>query len=262
MKRLLTVLMLAIAMPGFAADWQTEFKPVTPGAFPLPRPQTATYRFGWGAVSAAEAAVDFSRQENGELQLKVLAKTIGTVRALWQMDAQHTARCLAATLLPISFKQTETYRREVKTTKADFSPKEVVRLLETSPPSGKPRPKRFKFPNLTDLHTALLLIRSQPLKVGEKYSTVVYPDRDAYLARVDVIANESIKVNGNEYKAVKLQLFLQQVTKKRKLEPHPRFKNAYAWVSDDKDRLLLKIQSEVIVGSVWMELQSVKFTGP
>jgi hypothetical protein len=250
-----------MAIPALAADWRDELKPLTPGTFPLPRPQTATYRFGWGAISAAEAAIDFSQHENGELELKVTAKTIGSVRTLWQMDAQHIARCVGTTLQPISFQQKETYRRSVKTTKAEFSPKEVVRVLATEPPEGKPKPKKFKFPNLTDLHTALLLVRSQPLNVGDQYSLVVYPDRDAYLARVDVIAHESIKVAGKSHKAVKLQLSLQQVTKKRKLEPHPRFKNAHAWVSDDKDRLLLKIESEVIVGSVWMELQSVKFAG-
>jgi hypothetical protein len=251
--------MMVLTIPALAASWRDELKPIPPGKFPLPRPQTAIYRFGWGAVSAAEASLEFSHPVEGELQLKVNAKTIGTVRALWQMDAQHTARCTTATLRPISFQQKETYRHLVRNIKADFTPKEVVRILETDPPSKKPKPKRFKFPELVDFHTALLLIRSQPLEVGERHALVVYPDRDAYLARVEVVAHESIKVAGKNYKAVKAQVSLQQVTKKRELEPHKRFKHAYVWVSDDKDRLLLKIQSEVFVGSVWMELQSVKF---
>lgn len=260
-KGLLTVLLMVLAVPALAADWRDELKPLPPGPFALPRPQSAIYRFGWGAISAAEAAIDFSKPEEGQLQLKVTAKTIGSVRTLWQMDAQHTARCVASTLQPISFEQTEKYRRTSTTTKAQFTPKEVTRVLETTPATKKPKPKRFKFANLVDMHTALLLVRSQPLAKGDKYSLVVYPDRDAYLARVAVIGPESIKVAGKTYKAHKLQISIQLVTKKRQLEPHPRFKNAYAWVSDDDDRLLLKIQSEVFVGSVWMELQSVKFSG-
>ncbi len=260
MKRFLFLLLLVIAVRAFAADWRDQLKPpLQPGPFPLPRAQTGVYRFGWSGITAAEAAIDFSRKEEGQLELKVTAKTTGTARTLWQMDAVHTARCNAATLQPISFEQTEKYRRTSTTTKAEFTPKQVVRVLETNPPTKKAKPKRFKFKDLTDLHTALLLVRSQPLAKGDKYSMVVYPDRDAYLARVDVVGPESIKVAGKTYKAIKLQLSLQQVTKKRTLEPHPRFKGAYAWVSDDTDRLLLKIESEVFVGSVWMELQSVKF---
>jgi hypothetical protein len=46
------------------------------------------------------------------------------------------------------------------------------------------------------------------------------------------------------------------------LAPYPKFKRAYAWISDDADRLLLKVSGEIFVGSVWVELQSVKFAEP
>ncbi|MGB8166758.1 MAG: DUF3108 domain-containing protein [Chthoniobacteraceae bacterium] len=260
MKLPIAVVSVALSAAAMAGDWRDDFTPLTMGTFPLPRPQTATYRFGWGAVPAAQAEIDFSRQKKGQLQLKLTAKTTGAVRALWQMDAQYTARCASATLQPICLQQTERYRKETEKTKADFTPEEVVRLQETEPPGETPsKPKRFKFPHLADLHTALLLVRSQALRVGDSYSLVVFPARTAYLARIDVIGLETIKVGGQSYKAIKLGLSLQHITKKLALEPHSKFKNASIWLSDDKDRLLLKIQSEVFVGKVWMELQSVKF---
>ncbi len=259
-KPWLAALVAAAAVPAFAADWREEMTPLKPGAFPLPRSQTGVYRFGWGAMSAAEAEIDFSRQKKNQLQLKLTAKTIGAVRALWQLDVQHTARCSAATLLPISLQQTERYRKETEKTKAEFTAEQVVRLGSVEPPGAMPpKPKRFKFPHLADLQTALLLVRSQALQEGDRYSLVVYPARTAYLARVEVIGRETLKVGGKNYDAVKLQVSLQHITKKLELEPYAKFKNAFAWLSDDKDRLLLKIQSEVFVGSVWMELQSVKF---
>jgi len=52
---------------------------------------------------------------------------------------------------------------------------------------------------------------------------------------------------------------LQGITKALTLEPHKKFKEAFAWMSDDRDRLLLKIKAEIFVGSVWAELTSVKF---
>ena len=60
----------------------------------------------------------------------------------------------------------------------------------------------------------------------------------------------------------KLELKLRRITKKLELEPHAKFKRATAWLSDDRDRLLLKIQAEVSVGSVWTELESVQFREP
>jgi hypothetical protein len=43
------------------------------------------------------------------------------------------------------------------------------------------------------------------------------------------------------------------------LEPHRKFKRASAWLSDDRDRLILKVQADIAVGSVWTELQTVEF---
>jgi hypothetical protein len=136
----------------------------------------------------------------------------------------------------------------------------VVRLQKVTPPGATPpKLKTFRVPNVADMHSALLLVRSQPLLDGDRYSLVVYPGRTAYLANISVVGHESLEVAGRKYKAVKLRVLLQHITKKLELEAHQKFKNAFAWVSDDKDRLLLKIKSEVFVGSVWMELQSVKF---
>ncbi len=260
MKRALVCWLAAVAM-ATGADWRDDFHPLKEGSFPPPRPQTASYRFGWGAVSAADAEIEFSRVKKDELQLKLTTKTTGPVRAMWQLDAEHLSRCAVAPLRPIFLQQTEKYRKETEKTKVEFSPTEVARLGERVPADKTPpKTKRFKFPDVDDLQTALLLVRSQELIEGDRYSLVVYPSRAAYLARVEVKGREEIKVGGKTYPAVKLQLSLQRVSKDLRLEAHEKFKSAYAWLSDDADRLLLKIQAEVFVGSVWMELQSVKFT--
>ena len=108
----------------------------------------------------------------------------------------------------------------------------------------------------------LLFVRSQPLRPDDVYRIVVYPAKAPYLATVRVTGTERIKVAGQEYPAIKLELELQRVTKNLQLEAHKKFKQATAWISDDRDRLLLKIKSEVFVGSVWAELESVKFRDP
>lgn len=262
MNRWLFAVVFLWAAPAMAGDWRDELVPLKPGRFPLPRPQTASYRFGWGTVPAAQAEIEFTRQKQSQLQLRLTARTTGAARALWQLDAEYTSRCASATLLPIWLQQTERYRKETEKTKAEFTAEQVVRLAETIPAGATAaKVKRFKFPSLADLHSALLLVRSQPLRDGDRYSLVVYPARSAYLTRIEVKGREKIEVGGKTYPAVRLSVSLQHVSKKHVLEPHKKFKNASIWLSDDKERLLLKIQSEVFVGSVWMELQSVKFHG-
>ena len=243
-----------------AAEWQETLTPINASSFSPLRPLHATYRFGWSAMHAATADFDFSRAKDGALQLEVKARSEGVVRKLWKMDATHTALCHAKTLLPISMRQKETYRKETLTTSLDFDAGGVSRLRESDPPGkNPPRTKRFKFPGIFDLHSALLFVRSQPLANGDVVRMVAYPAVDPYLAEVEVLGREKIEIAKKKYDAVKLGLKLREITKKLELKPHAKFKKATAWLSDDRDRLLLKIQAEVFVGSVWTELESVKF---
>ena len=88
---------------------------------------------------------------------------------------------------------------------------------------------------------------------------VVYPATNGYLATISVAGHESIKVGAGTYKAIKLDLQLSKINKQRELEPHKKFRQASAWISDDADRLLLRIEAKVFVGTVFVDLESVQF---
>ena len=129
--------------------------------------------------------------------------------------------------------------------------------MPSKEPPGKER--RFKCANLFDLQSGLLFIRSQRLEAGDRYRFIVYPATYGYLVDIEVLGREKLKVPAGSYDAIKCQVRLQEVNKNLELEPHKKFKRAYAWLSDDADRLMLKIQADIFVGSVWCELQSVEF---
>lgn len=261
--RSLAIVCWMLCRSAFADDWRTTLTPLVAGGFSPLRAQKATYKFGWGKIVAATADFDFSKTKSGQLKLAVTAKTTGFARSLWQMDLQQTALAEAATLRPVSLQQTETYKEKTLIAKVNFAAEDVQGWRESKPAGpSPPRWRRFKCPEVFDLHTALLFTRSQPMKTGDIYRLVVYPARDAYLAEIEVIGREKLTVGGKEYAAIKCALRLQGITKKLELEPHAKFKRAFIWVSDDGDRLLLKVQAEVFVGSVWTELESVKFAEP
>jgi len=74
-----------------------------------------------------------------------------------------------------------------------------------------------------------------------------------------VVGREKISVRGGSYNALKVDLHLNRIGKHFELEPHRKFRHATIWVSDDADRILLRIEAQVFVGTVFAELQSMHF---
>jgi hypothetical protein len=69
-------------------------------------------------------------------------------------------------------------------------------------------------------------------------------------------------MHAGSYNAIKLDLQLKRIGKHLQLEPHRKFRRATIWVSDDPERLLLRIEAQVFVGTVFAELQSVHLDNP
>ena len=166
----------------------------------------------------------------------------------------------AETLRPVETTQTESYRSKKFTTHLTFTTTGVTRA-RTEGRTGSERAKthEFSFPNLFDLHSALLYLRSQPLGDGNVHRIVVYPATSAYLATVTVIAREKISVRAGTYNAMKIDLQLHRLGKNLELQTHRKFRRATIWVSDDSDRILLRIEAQIFVGTVFAELQSAHF---
>jgi hypothetical protein len=239
------------------ADWQDSLT-TQPGTFPPIRPLKAHYRFGWTAFPAAEAEFELTKAK-GVTRLAVTARSIGVVRGMWRMDSQSVSTMRSDTMRPISLNQTEVYRTESEKTKVDYTDTAVSRLRESKPVHGTPRVKVFEYPNVHDLQSAFHFFRSQRLANGDEYSVVVYPSVGAYLAQVEVQGRPQIKVAGAKRPTIQLNLKLWKITKDLTLDTHGKFKRAAIYLSDDADRMLLKVEGELTVGSVWCELEKVEF---
>ncbi len=236
----------------------------------------AQYRFGWSGVTAARTTLKFSQPVPGISRLDVSASTIGSARVLWRLDATALLMSDLTASRPLRVRQLERYRGRTVVSALEFDPEKVFytkarmrRASATAPSglfSGAPadrdalheltggKAKRFKFPEILDLQSALLFVRSQPLKAGDVLKFMVFQDNSAYLAVVRVAKRETVKVPAGSYPAIKLDLSLNWVDDKLVLQPHKNFKRASGWISDDPNRLLLKVESEVFIGSVWGEL--------
>ena len=185
-------------------------------------------------------------------------RSIGLARLMWKFDVNYRSVANAQTLRPLEMHQIETVRGKRIETQLVFSDSGVIRTrTEGNPPKASTRD--FAFENVNGLQSVLLYLRSQSLRDHSSYRVVVYPANSAYLAIVTVAGHERIRVRAGNYNAIKLDLQLQRIGKKNELEAHRKFRRASIWISDDSDRILVRIEAQIFVGSVTAELQSVHF---
>jgi hypothetical protein len=253
---------LAFCSSSLAENWEATLSKEPIGNFPEMRPLRASYRFGWSGLTAATGDVHFTKPSENKFQLDGTGRTIGFVRALWKLDASYQAIASAETLRPIETQQIENYRSKKIVTHLTFTNNGVTRARTEGKGAAASKTRQFNFPNLFDLFSAMLYLRSQPLKERTVYRVVAYPATNAYLAAVTVVGREKISVHAGSYSAIKLDLRLKRIGKQRQLEPHRKFRGATIWVSDDPERLLLRIEAQIFVGTVFAELQSVSFDNP
>ena len=253
-------LVVALCTLLLGANWEATLSKEPAGNFPELRPLRASYRFGWSGFTAATGDVHFSKPAGDKFQFDGTGRTIGFVRALWKLDVNHRAIANAETQHPIETQQTENYRSKKIVTNLTFATAAVTRTrTEGEGAAAKTTARQFSFPNLFDLHSAALYLRSQTLKDRSVYRIVVYPATNAYLATLTVVGREKISLHAGTYSAIKLDLKLKRIGKHFELEPHKKFRRASIWVSDDAERLLLRIEAQIFVGTVFAELQSVHF---
>jgi hypothetical protein len=245
-------------------DWQATLSKDPPGNFPPLPPLHGKYVFGWSGFTAATAEVHFSLVGADRCQIEGSGRTVGLARALWRYDVNYRAQAQTSTLRPIESTEVDTYRAKKITDHLVFTGTGVRRrrLEMPVPAAGQSKPKDWNFPNLFDLQTAALYLRSQPLQPKSVYQLVVYPATNAYLATATVLDHDKISVRAGSYNAIKVDLQLKKIGKNLELQPHKKFRRATIWISDDSDRLVLRIEAQVFIGTVFAELQSVHFDEP
>jgi hypothetical protein len=256
------VAILAFCSSSLAENWQATLSKEPAGNFPQLPPLHAFYRFGWSGLTAATGDVHFTKPTGNKYRLEGSGRTIGFVRALWKLDVNYQAAANAETLRPMETQQVESYRSKKIITQLTFTNNGVTRSRTEGKGKAEAKTRQFSFANLFDLFSAMLYLRSQPLKDRSVYRVAVYPATNAYLATVTVVGREKILMHAGSYNAIKLDLQLKRIGKHLQLEPHRKFRRATIWVSDDPERLLLRIEAQVFVGTVFAELQSVHLDNP
>ncbi len=221
------------------------------------------YEVSWQGIPVASASINVQDKEVDSADayfVEANAKTNKVIGIFYKL--RHTSHSLfyKDNLKPIrfSFNQTENSRK--KSSEITFGDDGHIRsVLEKN---GKLEEEReFVTNNQTlDPISAAFLARSIPIKIGQKASFDVYNAKNRYLISFEVTSIEDISLPGQKLKR-KAYKVIPSLKKLTDTEGEKRFRKAEIWIAADESRDVLKIETEVFVGTVSAYLKGFSSTG-
>lgn len=235
------------------AAWEPQVTRAAPGAFAALRPCRVSYDLSWNnLVSAGTAKVLV--QEAGEHQVaRAQAGTTGLARALWRYDCAMTSVMRRATLRSAYMEHSETDARETAAYWVRFAAGQVGTDTALTPAGGATRRSSSTCPYgaADDLQSAILYVRSHPLRQGDSITRVVQPFDRPYLATFTVMGREKRRVEGVDYPTIKLDVKIRKLDRTTlALGSFKKMKTATIWVSDDAWRLPVEMHASIYVGFI------------
>lgn len=110
--------------------------------------------------------------------------------------------------------------------------------------------------NVQDIVSAFYYLRNQPgittMKKGESIQIDMFFDDEIYKFKLKFLGKEEIKTNFGKINALKFRPYVQAGRVFKEQE------SLTVWISDDANRVPLKIQASLLVGSLKAELSSYK----
>jgi hypothetical protein len=213
--------------------------------------EVLTYKLRYGFVTAAEATIkvtnsDLKFDNQPTYRLSVDAQTSGTFDVFYKIRDHYDSYIDKQTVLPYFYQENireASYRRQDKA-RFTQSAKKVVSNRGT-----------FKTPTeqTFDLVSAYYFARSidmSKMKVGSKFNLNYFLGDEISSLEVEYIGKEVIKSKLGNIRCLK---FSPSIKPGRIFKKDSRL---YLWVTDDGNRVPVRAEVEILVGSVVMELKS------
>ena len=231
-------------------------------------PFRATYRFGWEGVGAGGATVEVTRGADPDRnrnpdrdRLRVVAKggPNSLIRKLWNYQAIYVGEAGDDGGVPSWFRIDEEVTKGDLLSEAVFGNDSVLACHRFA---WEPKPWTFtRLPGVRDLFAAMLFVRSQPLRNGDRLRLTVFPDQNPYLVDLTVAGRDTLTILGKKIPAIRFNIRIQTIETRApnagRLAPHSKFRSGRVWMSDDARRLPLRAEVDVFIGSVFAELSKI-----
>ena len=236
-------------------DWMKELTSSKPGTHPPIESSKLEYSLSWkGILKAGYFDLEFAPKKvskPGHLVIKSTAYSLGVAKNLFPYTHHYWAEVKLGSLDSHFFQATETDSKEKIVTTNHYSASkvdlnEVTTTLSNSKKSTLT--KSFGEPNVRDLLSAILFVRSQKLDVGETHNMIILPFKSPYFLKVKVEAKE--KHEGKD--AIRLSFAMQKIQfDTHELVAYKKLKKPVTlWLTDDTDRIPLEVRASVYIGDV------------
>lgn len=264
--RLSLVALGALALTTHAVTaWEKDVNTGKPGPHLKIRPVALSFQMSWnGAVNSGRANFLFGRKDRrypNDFIAQCYGGSGGVAKALHPYTYNFTSFLSRDDYTPRFFIGTEKDAKEQKVTTnrygRRFSSKEVTTPHKKGA-GAKTKISAFKYSGSTvyDLLSAILYVRSLPLRKGDESVMVLHPFASPYLARVTVMGREAHR--GRH--CIKLDLKLQKIDSATgKLKSYKKMKKAVMWISDDRERLPIEFRVDAFIGDVRAVLDGQKY---
>lgn len=255
MKRLKITIIAVLSLAGLLAFKQFEPNRVIANkSFSFG--EKVEYRVHYGFINAAEAKVEIARNlsvVNNKpcFKINVTGRTVGAFDLISRVRDNWRSYVDTVAIVPQMFYrniQENRYRKE-ETVVFNHDKDQAVSTI-------KNETKSFKIPdNIHDIISGYFYLRTlnfEKIAEGEVIEVPTFFDGEIYKLRIRYVGKDVIKTKFGKIKVLRLNPLIPD---------NKLFKGEGAvklWVSDDINRIPLKAQVELAIGSLEMDIKSVK----
>jgi hypothetical protein len=248
MKTLTLILTIfAFTLTGFAQELPLKKDPI------FQEGEVLSYKLKYGFFTAAEATIkvmgsDLKFDNKPTYRLVVDAETSGTFDLLYKIRDHYDSYIDRTDLTPYFYQENireASYRRQDK---ARFH-QDAKKVVANKGTFSTPTTQTF------DLVSAYYFARSldvSKLKIGEKFKLNYFLQDEISALEIEYVGKETIKSKLGNIRCLK---FSPSIKPGRIFRKDSRL---YLWVTDDGNRVPVKAEVEILVGSVTLEIKSAQ----
>lgn len=218
-----------------------------------PRDGTYVYEVSWEGVPAGEVQIE-ERREPGELLLNTAVRTYRFIDIFYKLRYFASASIDPMTFEPKLVRLTHQENSKLRVSTVDFRGSRVVSEYRRL---GRPA-VRANFDNserFLDPFSAAFKARSLDWWVGREHVLKTYNGRAFYEITMKAVSREDVPFAGKTRAAWVIEPSVKNLDKGTAAS---RLRSARIYLSDDSAREVLRIESEVFIGTVSCELVEFK----
>lgn len=237
-----------------------EVEIITPAYSPEPenfKPRFGTYRYAvnWQGIPAGSLEILLEKR-GANYRIEASARTNRFIDFFYKLRFTTNAIVSATSLYPqVSVYNSRENHRNKKTT-IEFLPDGEIKSVRVDR-HGDLEKLTFKPNNFTlDPFSAVFLALSLSWEVGDTRQFDTFTGKSRYLVELTAIEKTTIDINGTNREAIVISPRVDNLTKKNLSEEDEKLREARIYVSTDKTSEILRITSDIFIGTVNTNLVS------